>query len=75
MDRVLLGVKSLTLALKGKGILNNNGFYSKVIRTTGAFEGNGCGYSICITKGDADLAIRMLESNGINVIRRSVMRK
>lgn len=75
MDKVLLGVKSLTLALKGKDILNNNGFRSKVIRTTGAFEGNGCGYSICITKGDADLAIELLEAKGIKVIRRSGERK
>lgn len=75
MDKVLLGVKSLTLALKGKDILNNNGINSKVVRTSGAYEGNGCGYSICITKGDADLAVKLLESHGIKVVRRSGERK
>lgn len=71
MEKILLGVKSLTLALKGKEILNKNGFYSKVVRTTGAYDGNGCGYSIYITKGDIDLALDLLESNGIKVIKRS----
>ena len=62
----ILHVSSITNAMRGKSVLERNGFTAYVQRAVDAQGNNGCGYSLR-TNGDGDKAEQLLKNAGIRV--------
>ena len=63
--RTVLAVGSVTNAMRGKALLDQNGFTVAVGRAR-PDERVGCGYTLAVT-GDAERARRLLRAAGIHV--------
>ncbi len=61
-------VGSITNAMRGKKILENNGIRSHIHRASNPAEGDGCGYSLLVVNADARVG-RLLADAGVRVIR------
>ena len=68
MGKPLIGVSSVTYAMKGRDLLFRHGIrgYVERIPTTGE---TGCGYGLYVPRG-ADAAERILRENRIRVLGR-----
>ena len=62
----ILHVSSITNAMRGKSVLERNGFTAYVQRAVDAQGNNGWGYSLR-TNGDGDKAEQLLKNAGIRV--------
>lgn len=70
MNRPLLVVGSVTYAMKGRDILNRNGFQATVERIPHIGGGAGCGYGIEVSPEGLAEAEALLGEAGIHVLRR-----
>ena len=69
MKKQLIGVSSITYAIKGRDILKSKGIKAYVERTPADADRVGCGYSIYV-KGDLSLAEDILKKAGIKIVDR-----
>lgn len=65
----IIQVSSITNAMRGKTVLERNGYTAYVRRAVDAQGNNGCGYSILV-QGDGDKAERLLRNAAIRVVGR-----
>ena len=68
MANFYIHVGSVTNAMRGKRLLEEQGIRAYLHRTSHPSDGDGCGYSLLVT-GDATRAERLLRQQGIRVIR------
>lgn len=68
MGNRYLYVGSITNAMRGKRILEKEGIPAYVHRSSNAAEGDGCGYSLLVTR-DANRAVEYLRRGGVRLIR------
>ena len=61
-------VGSVTNAMRGKHLLEEQGFRVYLHRTSHPTEGDGCGYSLLVTDG-VKRAEQILRQRGVRVIR------
>ena len=61
-------VGSITNAMRGKRILEEQGMRIYLHRATQAMTGDGCGYSLLVTD-DVQRAEKVLRQKGVRVIR------
>lgn len=66
MYATLFHVNSITYAMRGKSILEQNGIRATVERSTQKTARNGCGYALIVSKG-ADRAKQILQQNGVPI--------
>lgn len=66
MQKKGLKVGSVTLAIKGRELLQRNGYKAYLARNPYPVKGEGCGYLI-YTEGNTERAIEILRNNGIRV--------
>ncbi len=61
-------VGSITNAMRGKRLLEQQGIRAYVHRSSGPVAGDGCGYSLLVTErvGQAE---RILRGSGVRVVR------
>ena len=69
LGKPLIMVSSLTYAMKGKELLNRNGFNANLVRTPRRKNVEGCGYSIVVSN-NVDDAESLLNENGIPILGR-----
>lgn len=65
----IIQVSSITNAMRGKTILERNGYKAYVRRAIDAQGHNGCGYSLLV-QGDGDKAERLLRNAAIRIVGR-----
>lgn len=58
---------TVTYAMKGKNVLQDNGFKAEVKRARNLGKNYGCGYGISVI-GDIETALRLLKQNGVKFI-------
>ena len=68
MGKPFLLVSSVTYAMKGRDLLSSRGFRAFVERIPRTGD-TGCGYRIYVPRGTEE-ALRVLEENGIRVVKR-----
>ena len=61
-------VGSVTNAMRGKQLLEEQGIRAFLHRTSRPSEGDGCGYSLLVT-GSVNAAAQILQKRGVRVIR------
>lgn len=61
-------VGSITNAMRGKKILENNGIRAYVHRSSNPSQGDGCGYSLLVT-GQEQRAEKLLRGQGVRIVR------
>ena len=61
-------VGSVTNAMRGKRVLEEQGIRTYLQRTSHPVDGDGCGYSLLVTEG-VNRAEQILRQSGIRVIR------
>ena len=61
-----INVGSVTNAMRGKAILERQGYTVQMQRTYSSDDNNGCGYRLVI-KGDASFAEKLLQKNGVRM--------
>ena len=69
MGKPLIMVSSITYAMKGKELLNRNGFHADLVRTPRRKNVTGCGYSIAVSDKAED-AEELLKQHGIPIMGR-----
>ncbi|MCD8096352.1 MAG: DUF3343 domain-containing protein [Ruminococcus sp.] len=62
--KYLIGMTSITYALKTQKLLKDKGLHCDVVSTP-KDVGSGCGYSISLRGADPDKVIALLDQNGI----------
>ena len=67
MANFYIQVGSITNAMRGKRLLEEQGIHSYLHRTSHLSAEEGCGYSILVTEG-ADKAAQILQKRGVRVI-------
>lgn len=67
MSKKGIKVNSVTLAMKGKEILQKNGYKAYLTRNPTPKKGEGCGYLIYVNNLDKR-CFQILNNNGIKVI-------
>ena len=72
MKKELIVVSSVTYAMRGKELLERQGFRAYVTRLPRDMENVGCGYSIQVKQG-AEQAEQLLRAAGIHVIGRRIV--
>lgn len=68
MANFYIHVGSITNAMRGKHLLEEQGMRAYLHRTSHPSDGDGCGYSLLITDG-VDFAVQTLQKRGVRVIR------
>ena len=68
MGNHYIHVGSITNAMRGKRLLEQQGIRSYVHRTSQPTAGDGCGYSLLVT-GEAGRAEQVLRGSGVRVVR------
>ncbi len=68
MDGRYIHIGSVTNAMRGKKLLEKNGIRAFVNRSAHPQDGDGCGYSLFVSRTDGQ-AERILRSGGIAVRR------
>ena len=61
-------VSSVTNAMRGKRLLEQQGMRAFLHRSSQPSDGDGCGYSLLVT-GSVDTAIQILKKSGVRIIR------
>lgn len=69
MNKPLIMISSITYAMKGKELLNRNGFRADIVRTPRQENVTGCGYSLFV-KDRTDEAEKFLEEYNIPILGR-----
>lgn len=67
MSKKGLKVGSVTLAMKGKDLLQKNGYKTYLTRNLQPEKTEGCGYILYINNFDLK-ALHVLENNGIKIL-------
>ena len=67
MKKTEIMIGTVTLALKGRDILRDNGFKAHIERKSYNIGKYGCGYSVVVTE-EAERAVSILKENGIKVL-------
>ena len=68
MANFYVHVGSVTNAMRGKRLLEEQGMRTYLHRTSHPAEGDGCGYSLLVTEG-VNSAVQVLQKRGVRVIR------
>lgn len=68
MANYYIHVGSITNAMRGKQLLEEQGIRAFLHRTSHPAEGDGCGYSLLISN-TAEQAAQILRQRGVRVIR------
>ncbi|MBQ9860215.1 MAG: DUF3343 domain-containing protein [Clostridia bacterium] len=68
MGNHYIHVGSITNAMRGKRLLEQQGIRSYVHRAGQPAAGDGCGYSLLVT-GEAERAEQILRVSGVRVVR------
>lgn len=68
MANFYIHVGSVTNAMRGKRLLEEQGMRTYLHRTSHPAEGDGCGYSLLVTEG-VNSAVQVLQKRGVRVIR------
>lgn len=68
MANFYIHVGSVTNAMRGKRLLEEQGMRTYLHRTSHPAEGDGCGYSLLVTEG-VNSAVQILQKRGVRVIR------
>lgn len=66
MEEAIFFMGSVTNAMRGKTLLEQNGYRAFIQRNTGAKEQIGCGYSLRVY-GDPNRALALLQRAGLKV--------
>ena len=61
-------VGSVTNAMRGKRLLEEQGVRAYLHRTSHPLDGDGCGYSLLVSDG-VNSAVQILQKRGVRVIR------
>ena len=61
-------VGSVTNAMRGKRLLEQQGMRAFLHRSSQPSDGDGCGYSLLVM-GSVDIAIQILKKSGVRIIR------
>lgn len=69
MNKPVILVSSVTYAIKGKDLLNRNGFMAAIHRVSRTRE-TGCGYGIYVPQRTEE-AQRLLEESGMRILGRA----
>ncbi|MBR2877246.1 MAG: DUF3343 domain-containing protein [Clostridia bacterium] len=67
MNRKGIKVGSVTLAIKGRDLLQKNGYKAYLTRNPNPSHGEGCGYIIYVYNPDKQ-CFRILQNNGIKIV-------
>ena len=67
MGKMLITVPSITVAIKGRDLLRNNGVQAYIDKSPDAPDRLGCGYSVTVPHRGID-ALRILQAAGIRVV-------
>lgn len=67
MAEIQVKVSSVTNATRGRKILENNGFYARIKRSSDIGPKDGCGYSIYF-KGNKEKGVELLRNSGIRIV-------
>lgn len=67
MEWTTIYVSSVTNAMRGKRLLENQGYTVHIQRSSHVTEDAGCGYSLLVRGGDR--AAQLLQRAGIRVLR------
>ena len=68
MANQYIHVGSITNAMRGKRVLEQNGIRAYLHRASDPAAGDGCGYSLLVTARPA-VAERLLRNSGVRVLR------
>lgn len=68
MGNRYIHVGSVTNAMRGKRLLEEQGIRSYLHRASRPSDGDGCGYSLLVTEGE-QRALQVLRQSGVRVIR------
>ena len=68
MRRCYAGFRSLTLALKGKQVLEQNAIYSEVVKKDPKNNKKGCSYALVISCAQKKNCENLLEIHGISYL-------
>ena len=68
MANFYIHVGSVTNAMRGKRLLEEQGMRTYLHRTSHPAEGDGWGYSLLVTEG-VNSAVQVLQKRGVRVIR------
>ncbi len=63
----LIMFSSVTLAIRGRDLLKNNGINARMIRTPAHLRQKSCGYSLLISN-EFDYALSLITGSGISII-------
>lgn len=68
MANFYIHVGSVTNAMRGKRLLEEQGIRAYLHRTSHPLDGDGCGYSLLVTDS-VHPAVQILQKRGVRVIR------
>ena len=68
MNRTMIYVSSVTNTMRGKALLERQGFFVSVQRSDRSTHTDGCGYRLEVG-GNKDTAIALLKNHNIRVLR------
>ena len=68
MANYYIHVGSVTNAMRGKHLLEEQGIRAYLRRASHPDDGDGCGYSLLVTDG-VNSAVQILQKRGVRVIR------
>ncbi len=68
MANQYIHVSSITNAMRGKRLLEQQGIRAYIHRSSNPPQGDGCGYSLLVTER-AGQAEQLLRQNGVRVVR------
>ena len=68
MGNRYIRVGSITNAMYGKRLLEQQGITAYIHKDSVPREGDGCGYSLLVTK-DSDRAEQILRNRGVRIVR------
>ena len=68
MANQYIHVGSITNAMRGRRLLEEQGIRAYLHRASHPAEGDGCGYSLLITRDNAK-AVRLLQDKGVRIVR------
>lgn len=66
VESMYFNVSSVTNAMRGKKLLEQNGIHGYINRTVDEEGSNGCGYSLLVS-GDVERAEKLLTGAGIRI--------
>ncbi len=67
MKTKLIILKSITHAMRGQNLLNNNNIKNSMERNVYAVAKYGCGYGLRVSMNDLNRALSILSQNGFKI--------